>query len=62
MTTGEVVSAWSKECERSVINKIVEDAIRGYKVNVCASFTERNDIQTSDASGRDGRVNWGTIL
>ena len=34
MTTDEVVSAWSKECERSVMNKLVEDAIRGYEVNI----------------------------
>ena len=31
---GEVVSAWSKECERSVMNKIVEDAKRGYEINI----------------------------
>ena len=31
---GEVVSAWSKERERSVMNKFVEDAIRGYEVNI----------------------------
>ena len=34
MTPGEVVSARSKECERSVMKKIVEDAIEGYKVNI----------------------------
>ena len=34
MTTGEIVSAWSKECERSVMKKIVEDAIGGCKVNI----------------------------
>ena len=30
MTTGEVVTA----CERSVMNNIVEEAIRGYEVDV----------------------------
>ena len=30
MTTGEVVRAWSKECEQSVMKNIFEDAIRGY--------------------------------
>ena len=34
MITEKVVSAWSKECECSVMNKIVEEAIRGYEVDV----------------------------
>ena len=49
MTTGEVRRAWSKESEPNVMNEIVEDedAIRGYEVNVLASITDRDNVQTS---------------
>ena len=38
--TAKVASAWSEECERSSMNKIIEDAISDYEVEVWASFTK----------------------
>ena len=43
------------ELQRSVMNKIVEDATRGYEVNIWASLTERDNIQASDTN-RVGKV------
>ena len=51
MTTDEIVRELSKECERNVMmNKIDDDAIRFYEVNIWASLANRNDIQTSDTN------------
>ena len=39
------------------MNKIVDDAIRSNEVDVWASLTERDNIQTSDTN-RVGKVAW----
>ena len=41
---GEEKSARSEEREWNVMNTIVEDAVRGYEVNIWASLTERDII------------------
>ena len=51
----EVVDAWSKECERNVMNKIVEDAMIGYEVKIWASLTEKDNFQTRHTN-RVGKV------